>query len=245
MKKSVLSIAMLIVVVGIVLFVSCDKSESQNNQTTPREQMTKEKNNFTLFFETGTMQCHVTGNIGSDLYGWNVVDGNNAYSFNRVFIDETPIRCIPVNDNTVTVLYGVEDGTEMNFSMTNISQHGDTLSYRLSLGNFGTQSFEFVASNSLISSVLDELFDYNTPNTKALPTQTHIYQLIYLSTRETAYILQVEGNPYFPNSWESTYLCYFNNPSFLTPCKLGQTRIEHHYPGHHNCWFECVDKIKN
>lgn len=242
MKKSILGIVAIVVAAGIGLFMSCDKTEGLNNQTTTHEQMAKGKNNFNLYFAIGTKQCHVTGDIGSDLYSWNVVDGDSEYFFNRVFIDENPIRCIPVNDTTVTVLYGPEDGNEMGFTMTNISQHGDTLSYNLSLGNFGTQSFQFVASSSLLSSVMYELFDGKAPNTKAVPTYTYIYQLIHLSTRETAYLLQVEGNPYFPKPWEPTYLCYLNNPSFLTPCKPEQTRIEYHYPGHHNCLVRCEDE---
>ncbi len=245
MKKSVLGIAALIVAIGIGLFMSCDKTEGLNNQTRTHEQITKGKNNFNLYFAIGTKQCHVTGDIGSGLYGWNVVDGDSAYSFNRVFIDENPFRCIPVNDTTITVLYGIEEGDEMIFSMNNISLHGDTLCYNLSLGNFGTQSFQFVASSSLLSSVLDEMFDGKAPNTKAVPTYTYIYQLIHLSVRETAYLLQIEGNPYFPKPWEPMYLCYMNNPSFLTPCRPEQTRIEHHYSGHHNCWFKCEDEDDN
>lgn len=236
MKKYILAIVAVTIVSGIGLFTACDKTEDLHKQA---KTTTKEMNSFNLFYVVGTNQCQIKGEIGSDCYVWNVVNGNGSYSFNSVFVDENPIRCTPLNDNTVQIFYGPEDENEMVFTMSNISLHEDTLSYNLSLGNFGTQSFQFVSSNSILSSVLDELFKDETPNTKAVPTYTYIYQMLQLSTRETIFILQVEGNPYFPEPWEPIYLCYLNHPSFMTPCYPNQIRVEHHNQGHHNCWIEC------
>lgn len=240
MKKNIWSTIPIIALICMILPISCDKAECQYEQPiTPVKSLI---NGFELSFNIDSKQCHVSGTIGSENYVWTIIDGSSSYSFDKVFVDETPIKCIAQNDNSVTILYGSQEGSEMFFTMDNISIRGDTLLYDLSLGDYGSQSFKFVSTSSIVNSVLTELFQDTPLLARAAPTYTYIYQLIHLSAKETICIVDVQQQPYIPETWESTYLCYMNNPSFLTPCEQGQTRVEHHCSGHHGCWTSCQPK---